>query len=150
MLFVWVILGSSLLMGACRPQTITRTQVTTATARPSLTPVASTTPLRDTLRETPLAVTIPPACQDAPPRQLILMERGQVTDNGDTLNLRANAGTNFEILLRLEPRAIFMVLSDSPQCVEGFTWFRVQYNDVVGWIAEGDLTEYYAVPYLPG
>jgi uncharacterized protein YraI len=72
-----------------------------------------------------------------------------VTDNGDTLNLRSGAGTDFDILLRLEPLAIFFVL-EGPECADGYTWFRVRYNDVEGWIAEGEIGQYYAVPYLTG
>jgi hypothetical protein len=78
-------------------------------------------------------------CPAAPPIQLILQERGQVTDNNDTLNLRAN----------------FVVL-DGPACAGDYTWFRIRYKDFrtdlfyEGWIAEGDIESYFAVPYLPG
>jgi hypothetical protein len=148
-LFLLCLLLGSLMLAGCRPPTVTRTLVTTATARPSLTPPISPTPAPPTATSTPLNITRIPPCPDAPPRQLILRERAQVTDNGDTLNLRSGAGTDFDILLRLEPLAIFFVL-EGPECADGYTWFRVRYNDVEGWIAEGEIGQYYAVPYLTG
>lgn len=78
-----------------------------------------------------------------------MQERAQVKRDGGTLNLREFAGTQYPILLRLEPLAVFTVISN-PLCAEGFFWYEVRYNDVVGWIAEGDADRYYASPYLEG
>jgi uncharacterized protein YgiM (DUF1202 family) len=94
-------------------------------------------------------------CPAAPPIQLIVQERGQVTDNNDTLNLRRGPGTNYDVVTRMNPGDNFVVL-DGPACAGDYTWFRIRYKDFrtdlfyEGWIAEGDIESYFAVPYLPG
>lgn len=91
-----------------------------------------------------------PLCPGTPLSRLILYERGQVTDNNDdSLNLRAGPGTGFRILRRMPPRSIFYVIG-GPECGTSYTWFRVQFEGLEGWIAEGDFNEYYTQPYLPG
>ena len=93
-------------------------------------------------------------CPAAPPIQLIVQEQGRVTEY-DTLNLRRGPGVTYEIVIRMNPGDIFVVL-DGPACAGGYTWFRVRYRNLRtklfydGWIAEGDATNYFAVPYLPG
>ena len=94
-------------------------------------------------------------CPAAPPIQLIVQERGQVTDNNDTLNLRVGPGTNYDVVTRMNPGDTFVVL-DGPACAGDYTWFRIRFrdfeNDIFyeGWIAEGDFESYFAVPYLSG
>jgi uncharacterized protein YgiM (DUF1202 family) len=94
-------------------------------------------------------------CPNSPPIQLIIQERARVTDNNDTLNLRRGPGTNYEVVIRMNPGDIFTVL-DGPACAGEYTWFRVRYRRAgssifyEGWIAEGDFESYYAEPYLPG
>jgi uncharacterized protein YgiM (DUF1202 family) len=93
-------------------------------------------------------------CPAAPPIQLIVQERGQVTEY-DTLNLRRGPGVTYDIVIRMNPGDNFVVL-DGPACAGGYTWFRVRYRNLgnklfyEGWIAEGDIESYFAVPYLPG
>jgi uncharacterized protein YgiM (DUF1202 family) len=93
-------------------------------------------------------------CPAAPPIQLIVQERGQVTEY-DTLNLRRGPGVSYDIVIRMNPGDNFVVL-DGPACAGGYTWFRVRYRNLrnklfyEGWIAEGDIESYFAVPYLPG
>ncbi|MCU0511775.1 MAG: SH3 domain-containing protein [Anaerolineae bacterium] len=104
---------------------------------------------------TPVAGTREPVCRNTPVSRLIVHERGQVTNNGERLNIRAAAGTRFAVVARLEPQEIFLVIG-GPACADGYTWYQVRYENgaaggpVEGWIAEGDRFEYYAVPYLPG
>lgn len=111
-----------------------------ATAAPTRTPA-------DTVRFAP------PVCAGAPPTRLILYERGRVTENGRGLNLRRQPGTQSIQLAMLEPGDVFLVLA-GPQCTDNYAWYFVRgENDggnFEGWIAEGDLSEYYTEQYLPG
>jgi len=136
-----------LVLVACSPR-ITRTTIAptvTVTVAPTLitpNPLATRTPQS-------FEPFTPIICSDAPQSRLIVLERGQVSDNGEPLNLRAGPGTDFDVLDQLEPLDIFLIL-DGPVCAETYTWYRVEFEEQVGWIAEGDLREYYAEPYLSG
>lgn len=90
-------------------------------------------------------------CEGAPESFLIIAERGRVTetDGDETLNLRSGPGTDYDILVQIEPLEIFYVI-DGVQCNGGYTWFQVDYDGKIGWIAEGDEDQYYAEPYLTG
>jgi len=158
--------GSLVLLSACNtrgadaPTDTTPTDATptdaTSTAQvstggPNTAPAAATAaPTRtpaDTVRFAP------PVCAGAPPTRLILYERGRVTENGRGLNLRRQPGTQSIQLAMLEPGDVFLVLA-GPQCTDNYTWYFVRgENDdgnYEGWIAEGDLSEYYTEQYLPG
>ena len=90
-----------------------------------------------------------PMCSAAPSNRLILHQRGRVTnDDPSPLNLREGPGTNYAILATLDAGAIFWVIS-GPRCSQ-YSWYRVEYNRQVGWIAEGDPYGYYVEPYFPG
>ncbi|MEP7290187.1 MAG: SH3 domain-containing protein [Chloroflexota bacterium] len=94
---------------------------------------------------TPTAV-----CAPAPPSRLILRERARVSI-GDPrpLNLRSGAGTANDVIAQIPASGVFYVL-EGPQCSQNYAWFRVEYNGVAGWVAEGDTTAYYVEPYPPG
>lgn len=89
------------------------------------------------------------SCDDAPASRIIVQERAQVTYNNERLNLRNGPGTEFRVLLLMEPGTV-MLVADGPVCGETYTWYRVVYRNREGWVAEGDLNEYYIRPYLPG
>ncbi len=93
-----------------------------------------------------------PFCPGTPPTRMILQQRGRVLqlDNSgeESLNLRAGPGTNYRILTKINQRELFLVL-DGPACAEDYVWYRVRYGEFSGWVAEGDLTQYYIEPYLP-
>ena len=89
------------------------------------------------------------SCPSAPPIRLIIQERGRVTDNNETLNLRNGPGVSFEILTALDPRDEFVVIG-GPSCDGEFSWFRVRFGRLFGWLAEGDFEDYYVEPYLTG
>jgi uncharacterized protein YgiM (DUF1202 family) len=90
-------------------------------------------------------------CEGAPESFLIIAERGRVTetDGDETLNLRSGPGTDYEILVQMDPLEIFYVI-EGVQCSGGYAWFKVDYKGNIGWIAEGDEEQYYAEPYLTG
>jgi uncharacterized protein YgiM (DUF1202 family) len=89
-------------------------------------------------------------CLNAPPIRLIVQERGRVLANDEnSLNLRDGPGVSFAIISKIKPDETFFVL-DGPECDGEYAWFRVQYGENSGWIAEGDGEFYYVEPYLPG
>lgn len=91
-----------------------------------------------------------PFCAGAPPTRIILGVRGRVTDDDESpLNVRAAPGLGSEILLRIAPGGVFFV-TDGPACADGYVWYRIEYGEVQGWVAEGDASVYYIEPYLPG
>jgi hypothetical protein len=97
-----------------------------------------------------LAPTPTDSCPGAPRTQLILNERGRVlNEDPRPLNVRVRPGTSSSIVGRIEPSEIFLVL-EGPECVETYNWYRVRYNSLEGWIAEGDLTSYFVEPFVSG
>jgi Bacterial SH3 domain len=90
-------------------------------------------------------------CEESPESFLIIAERGQVTqtEDGETLNLRNGPGINYRVIEQIEQLETFYVL-DGPQCNGGYTWFQINYNGRIGWVAEGNEDQYFAEPYLTG
>jgi uncharacterized protein YgiM (DUF1202 family) len=147
-----------LILAACNTPTPTRTPSRIINP-PTLVPVTplginSENPAENTSVPSPTLPRIQD-CPAAPPIQLIVQERGRVTDNNDTLNLRRGPGTNYDVVTRMNPGDTFVVL-DGPACAGDYTWFRIRYRDLrtklfyEGWVAEGDFESYFAVPYLSG
>lgn len=144
---IWLLL---LFMVACTTAT---SNPVTETPRTGITPIVTLTAPLDAITATPtmpIRLQARVDCPQTPPTRLIIQDRGRVTDNNDeTLNLRSGPGTSFTILTALDPLDQFTVIA-GPTCDEGFAWFRVQHNDTIGWVAEGDFEEYYVEPYLTG
>lgn len=119
----------------------------------SVTPAVTAAPDAPTL--TPFVwPTLPPSptpvCPNTPRTRLILQERGRVLpDDPRPVNLREGPGTDKEVKAMMPVRALFFVL-DGPVCNNGYSWFKVRYQEIEGWIAEGDRTSYYVEPYFPG
>lgn len=160
--FLWIcLLGAlTMLLAGCRLTDQSRDVTITAPARVTGRPLQTNTPAPSPTQSlpTPLAFREAPTprftevagCPQSPSTQLIIQERGRVTDtNDERLNLRLSPGTDYRILTAMAPGETFLVL-DGPICEEGYAWFRVIHDGIIGWIAEGDFSEYYAEPYLPG
>jgi hypothetical protein len=95
-----------------------------------------------------------PACPGAPRTRLIVLERGRVLpDDPLPVRLREGPGLDKRIIELIPIRAVFYVL-DGPICNGGYSWFKVRYQDMEGWLAEGRLQDgavsYFVEPYLPG
>jgi len=56
--------------------------------------------------------------------------------------MRAGAGTNFAEVGRIPPGGEFLVL-EGPECNQNFAWFRVDYDGLIGWTAEGEAVRYW-------
>ena len=56
--------------------------------------------------------------------------------------LRNEPTTRGEQIGQVDPLDIFQVI-DGPICADGFNWWQVEVNNLVGWLAEGDADRYY-------
>jgi hypothetical protein len=129
----------------------------TSAPRPNATidSITNTPPLdeataRATENPTPFVTRTPSVdCPSAPPPRLIVLERGKITENGESLNMREGPGIDEPILTKLADSTLFFVL-DGAVCADDFLWYKVQSGTFIGWIAEGDSEQYYAEPYLTG
>ncbi|MEP7293752.1 MAG: SH3 domain-containing protein, partial [Chloroflexota bacterium] len=70
-------------------------------------------------------------CQGAPPARLEIGGFGRVTP-GAPNRLRAQASTSGAILGNMPAGSIFGVIG-GPTCGEGYTWWQVNFNGIVGW-----------------
>lgn len=151
----------AMLAGCIAPENTTpvEVEVEPGTA-PSTTTIATETPIPEPdatsmgdiipyiVDRTPVTPT--PFCEVAPPTRMIVHELGRVTST-DTrpLNVRSGPGTSNRTIGTLQIEDTFLVL-EGPVCGETYVWYRIQRDDLEGWVAEGDANVYYIEPYLPG
>lgn len=95
-----------------------------------------------------------PGCNDLLATRLILNERGRVTRTDPApVNLRAEPGTNADLLGQIPAGVVFFVL-EGPACTARYTWYRVttrlEGEPLEGWVAEGDARAYFLERYPPG
>ena len=142
---LWMIIGLVLLMAGCDTQTATPTQSMLTMTPTQLPEIEITAVVLDGPIPSPT-----PACDSTPQTRMIVGERGRVTDE-DTLplNVRSQPGTDSAIEGKLNILDIFLVVV-GPRCRDGYVWYLIDYEDLRGWIAEGDSLKYYIEPYLPG
>jgi hypothetical protein len=56
---------------------------------------------------------------------------------GAANNVRSGAGRNFDRIGQIPAGGVFVVLA-GPMCADGFTWWQVEYDGLVGWTTEGE------------
>jgi hypothetical protein len=89
-------------------------------------------------------------CAPAPPSRLILHERARVSvEDPRPLNMRDGAGTSHPVIAQIPASGIMYVL-EGPSCGQTYAWYRVEYQGLAGWIAEGDDKAYFVDVYPPG
>jgi serine/threonine protein kinase len=95
---------------------------------------------------TPFPVTAD-GCASSPPPRLTAETTAFVETGGVANRLRAEPSVEAEILDFMQPDAGFVVL-EGPTCGETdfLSWWKVNYNGVEGWTAEGEGEEYYLRP----
>jgi hypothetical protein len=65
---------------------------------------------------------------------------------GEATNVRQSPGVTAEITGQ-KPEGEFYI-AGGPSCVDGFAWWNLQFQDgTYGFVAEGDLNEYYLEPW---
>ena len=85
-------------------------------------------------------------CANSPP---IRLGKGMVAavSAGEANNIRDGAGTQGAAILGRMPAGANFVISGYPECdADGRRWFPIQYNQVDGWTAAGQGSEYWIEP----
>ncbi len=85
------------------------------------------------------------SCPDSPPTRLENGIDGRVTP-GSANRIRETPDTAGNILGSIPGGAAFNVLYDSV-CGDGYLWWRVAYQGIVGWTVEGIGEDYFVEPY---
>lgn len=88
-----------------------------------------------------------PNCLGAPLPRLVIGQQGRVMP-GDANNVRPSPGTSEPRSGRIPAGETFKVL-EGPVCTEGFNWWKVDYEGMIGWTVEGEVTEYWIEPFTP-
>jgi len=70
---------------------------------------------------------------------------GHVSPDGFPNNLRSVPGESGQLIGEIPAGAEFTVV-DGPRCSSGISFWLVDYNQVQGWTAEGQGTDYYLIP----
>lgn len=111
---------------------------------PTASPTASDTPLptdTPTITPTPTPIT----CTGAQVSRLYPGIPARVVPFGGANRMRSEPSINGEVVGSIPPGSSFEVL-DGPECANGFAWFEVEFQGVVGWTAEGDSEDYWLEP----
>src|SRR5689334_19750606 len=74
-------------------------------------------------------------CGGAPPTQLIVGEQAQRPPGPDS-NVRAEPNTRAAFLGQIPAGGIVDVL-DGPVCADGYAWWKINYQGLIGWTPEG-------------
>ncbi len=83
-------------------------------------------------------------CPGAQVSRLAIGDTARVTP-GVPNTLRADASTSSTALGSIPGGDMFIVIG-GPLCAEGFAWYQVNYNGIIGWTAEGNASEYWVEP----
>ncbi len=84
-------------------------------------------------------------CPGAPPPRLTVGQTGRVTP-GLPNKLRSEPSLNASEVGRAPGEAVFVVVG-GPVCADGYTWWQINYNGIIGWTASGTEGEYWVEPY---
>lgn len=87
-------------------------------------------------------------CPGAPAPRLIAGQIARVL-SGDPNSLRDQPTTAGERIGQIPADGRFAVL-DGPRCADGFAWWQVEFDGLVGWTAEGSGAEYWVEPLATG
>ncbi len=85
-----------------------------------------------------------PNCTGAPAPQLVIGEYGRVGP-GSPNNVRNQPAASGDRVGEIPAGGEFAIM-DGPVCADGFNWWQVDYNGLVGWTVEGSGSDYWLVP----
>ncbi|MEO8392127.1 MAG: SH3 domain-containing protein [Chloroflexota bacterium] len=89
-------------------------------------------------------------CSPAPSSRLILRERARVSlADPRPLNMRDGPGTSHPVIAQIPASGILYVV-EGPSCGQNYAWYKVEFEGLAGWIAEGDDRAYFVDVYPPG
>jgi uncharacterized protein YraI len=84
------------------------------------------------------------ACTNSPPTRLSVGQTARVSA-GSPNNVRSSPSTSAQRIGQIPGGASFQIL-EGPICGDGLTFWRVNYNGLIGWTAEGQDREYWLEP----
>ncbi len=84
-------------------------------------------------------------CSLAPPARLTVGRQGRITP-GVPNKVRSAPGTGAAQIGNIPGEGVFQVIG-GPQCADGYRWWQVDYQGLVGWTASGTTAEYWVEPY---
>src|SRR5579871_4612441 len=98
----------------------------------------------------------PKQCPGAPPQRLTVGAQAQLTQtqpgdsSGPAIPVRVHdtAGTRSRVVGQLADNSPFQV-TGGPQCRDRYSWWQINSQGLVGWIAEGDSSGYFVEPFDP-
>lgn len=86
-------------------------------------------------------------CPGSAPARLQVGHQAQVLPDAG-VNLRSTGAPDSPIL-EIVPGGAIMRVTDGPDCAGGFTWWRVEWQGMIGWVAESfNETTYYLQPLI--
>lgn len=132
--------------------TPTSSATPTASDTPTITPTASNTPtptitFTPSPTFTPTGTPVPITCPGSLPSRLYPGLQGYLIPIGIENRVRSSPSTNGDRLGLIPLGGIFEVL-DGPVCGDGFTWYEVDYNGLVGWTVEGGNGGYWLAEFV--
>lgn len=83
-------------------------------------------------------------CPGVMPSRLAVGQQAFVSDS-EPNNMRSEPNTAAARIGQIPSGAFFTVLA-GPVCAEGYAWWQVDYNGIVGWTVEATATEYWLEP----
>ena len=93
-----------------------------------------------------MSVGVGQGCPGAPPQRVGVGQRARVCTGPDRLIVRDGPGRGNSEITRLVSGEQ-LTITYGPSCADGYSWWKVQTDDgVEGWVAEGDMHNYYLCP----
>lgn len=117
------------------------TSTPTATYTPSNTPTPSDTP-------TPTGTPAPISCPGTRNSRLYAGMTGYLIPFGIENRVRDQPALGGQQVGLIELGGIFEVL-EGPVCQDGYIWYEVDYNGLIGWTVEGDREDYWVAELKP-
>ncbi len=84
------------------------------------------------------------SCVDTLTSRLQIGQQGRVSDSTSN-RIRKGSGAGFDEIGKIPPGGTFDVL-DGPECADGYAWWKVNYNGLIGWTAEAAPDRYWLEP----
>ena len=92
---------------------------------------------------TPIAL-----CSGAPTSYMSGATKARTTHGGGSLRVRSNPGVSASVIGHINSDEEFLIV-DGPQCADGYTWWKINDNSLIGWVAERDAATWFIKPIDP-